>query len=368
MAITYIVGIPRSGKTYYVMYQLWKYFVYVAKVTWLTKLMALIFKPKPIHNYELAYTNINQFDFTKTDKIVKLDFDDLYIKLSELYSMYMSKKTDEELIAKSKEFKLHNVLITIDEVQNFLGCKTDPILVWWLTYHGHLHQDLFFITQDLSLIATQYKKNAEYFYKAIPPSARLSTKKFRYTQYRNGRMAMNGTIKDFTIPAVQEIFNMYVSGAENDSKSVVQKFIFISLFLLFFLGIAVVIFISSFNDSVPDKVIEKSTSKIIIKNSKDNIVKKELLVSKKYETLLFEINCYKQICTYEKVDFPKLLLIKIIREDKKCLFYQIEDMSFTKFFVLIEKDTFNFLQIGDKENDKDKKNNKKGDDTTFSLL
>lgn len=369
MAITYIVGIPRSGKTYYVMYQLWKFFVYVAKVTWLTKLISKIFKPKPIHTYTLAYTNINQFDFSKTDKIVKLDFDDLHLKLSELYSMYMTKKTDEELIAKSKEFKLHNVLITIDEVQNFLGKKLDDVLVWWLTYHGHLHQDLFFITQDMGLIHSDYKKNAEYFYKAIPPSARFSTKKFRYTQYRNGRMPMNGKIRDFTIPAIQDIFNMYVSGAKNNSKSVVKKFLYIGLFLFMILSIAVVIFVSSFNDSGVDKVnIRKPVFEKNEKNMKDNILKKDLLTSKKYETLLFEINCFKQICTYEKVDFPKLLLIKIIKEDKKCLFYKVENISFTKFFVLIQKDTFNFLQVGGKENDKNKKNNKKGDGTTFSLL
>lgn len=235
MAITYVVGIPRSGKTYYVMYQLWKYFVYVPKETTFTKILSKFIKPKPLHNYELAYTNINQFDFTKTDKIKKLDFDDLRLKLSELYSMYMDKKTDSEILEKAKEYQFVNVLITIDEVHNFLGTKIDDILKWWLTYHGHLYQDLFFITQDLSLVHTQYKSNAEYFYKAIPPSARLSTKKFRYTQYRNSRMAMNGKIRDFTIPAIQEVFDMYVSGAENNSKSVVKKFLIIGGIMSIFL-------------------------------------------------------------------------------------------------------------------------------------
>ncbi len=373
MAITYIVGIPRSGKTYYVMYQLWKYFVYVAKVTWLTKLLSLIFKPKPLHNYELAYTNINQFDFSKTDKIKKLDFDDLHVKLSELYAMYMNKEDDDKLIAKAKEFQLHNVLITIDEVHNFLGSKVDDVLKWWLTYHGHLHQDLFFITQDLSLVHTQYKSNAEYFYRAIPPSARLSTKKFRYTQYRNSRMAMNGKIKDFTIPAVEEIYNMYVSGAENNSKSVVQKFLYIGIFMLFFLGIAVIMFINSFNSEVPtDNNITKVSTTVsnvpVKKTSKNKKANTEILEEDKNKKELFEINCYKQICTYKKVDFPKLLLTNIIKDNNDSFAYKIDNPSFIKYFVLVKKDTFNFLQIGGKENGKNKKNTKKGSNTSFSLL
>jgi len=374
MAITYIVGIPRSGKTYYVMYQLWKYFVYVAKVTWFTKLISKIFKPKPLHNYELAYTNINQFDFSKTDKIKKLDFDDLHVKLSELYSMYMTKKSDEELIFKAKEYKLHNVLITIDEVHNFLGSKVDDVLKWWLTYHGHLHQDLFFITQDLSLVHTQYKSNAEFFYRAIPPSARLSTKSFRYTQYRNSRMAMNGKIKDFTIPALEEIYSMYVSGAENNSKSVVKKFLMISLILFFVLALAVIMFINSFDSEVSEdnnitKVSNATRTVSIPKNFKDIKSDKEIIQDdKKNVPTLFEINCYSQICTYKKTDFPKILLTNIIKDNNDSFAYKIDNPSFTKYFVLVKKDTFNFLQIGGKENAKNKKNTKKGNFTTFSLL
>jgi zona occludens toxin len=374
MAITYIVGIPRSGKTYYVMYQLWKYFVYTPKDTKIIRFLSKFITPKHIHNYDLAYTNINQFDFTKTDKIKKLDFDDLYLKLSELYSMYMAKKTDDELIAKAKEFNLHNVLITIDEVHNFLGDKVDEVLKWWLTYHGHLHQDLFLITQDLSLVHTKYKANAEFFYRAIPPSARLSTKKFRYTQYRNSRMAMNGKISDFTIPAIQDIFNMYVSGAENNAKSIVKKFLYIGSFLSMFLFVGVYIFISSFKEDVP---IDNNTTRLInderfispnkrfkiLKNDKKTVSKDD-----KNKKELFEINCIKHICTYKKVDFPRLLLIKIINDNNDSFAYKVDNNSFTKYFVLIQKDTFNFLQIGGKENDKNKKNSKKKVKPTFKLL
>ena len=375
MAITYIVGIPRSGKTYYVMYQLWKYFVYTPKDSKLTRFLSKYIKPKPLHNYDLAYTNINQFDFTKTDKIKKLDFDDLKLKLTDLYNMYIAKEDDSKLIEKAKEFKLHNVLITIDEVHNFLGDKVDDVLKWWVTYHGHLHQDLFLITQDLSLVNTKYKANAEFFYRAIPPSARLSTKKFRYTQYRNQRMAMNGKISDFTIPAIDEIYNMYVSGAENNSKSVVKKFLVIGLVLLSFLFVGLYFFIGSFKDDVPqDNNITKENNVPTVIHNKENFESvpnnKEISTEekKKIEKKLFEINCFKDICRYKKADFPKLLLSQIINNDKDSFAYKVANPSFTKYFVLVKEDTFNFLQIGGKENDKNKKKPKKGPTPSFNLL
>ena len=373
MAITYVVGIPRSGKTYYVMYQLWKYFIFKPKDTVLTKLLSKIVEPKQLHNYDLAYTNINQFDFSKSDKIKKLDFDDLRLKLAELYSMYMDKKTDEELVQKAKEFNLHNVLITIDEVHNFLGSKVDDVLKWWLTYHGHLYQDLFFITQDLSLVHAQYKSNAEFFFRAVPPSARLFTNKFRYTQYRNARMAMNGKIADFTLPALKEIFEMYVSGAENNSKSVVKKFLAIGLFFSVFLIVGIYFFISSFknkvekenNETINEATIQVKQIEKKVQSSISKEVTKDESYSKNSEKMLYEINCIGQICTYKRVNFPKKLLLDIIKENSKYA-YKVDNKSFTKYFVLTNKNAFNFLNIGGQEDEK--KNKKHNSSPTFNLL
>jgi len=304
MAITYVVGIPRSGKSYYVVYQLWKSFVFQPKDSVFTKFLSKFIKPKIPRHYNFAYTNINQFDFSKSSKFRKLDFDDLKIKLTELYNMYQDKKSDSELIEKAKEFDIYNVLFCIDEVHNFLGDKPDPVLVWWVTYHGHLYQDMILITQDLSLVNSKYKSNAEFFYRAVPPSKRLFTSKFRYTQYGNSRMAMNGKVGDFTIPALPDVFKMYVSGAENKSKSFVVKYLFIGFILLLILFVFIYIFISSFNSNT-DKAVKKNiiiapvTVPLLDKNisvssyhsissiSLNDIAKK----SDKDPITLFEINC-----------------------------------------------------------------------------
>ena len=151
MSITYITGIPRSGKSYYAMFLLYMYFIFIEPITPLSKLKNKLFPPKPKKSYDIAYTNINQFDFTKSDKIKFYDHQKTYDILAILHEEYLNKKTDDYLIKLAKENGLYNALFVIDEAQNFFD-KDDKVLTWWITYHGHLHQDLIFITQNLELI------------------------------------------------------------------------------------------------------------------------------------------------------------------------------------------------------------------------
>ena len=80
---------------------------------------------------------------------------------------------------RAKKLNLYKALFVIDEAHNFFQTK-DDVLVWWLTYHRHLYQDIFLITQNLALIDRKYKPLAEYFYKAVPSSLRLNKKVFKY--------------------------------------------------------------------------------------------------------------------------------------------------------------------------------------------
>lgn len=361
MALTYLVGVPRSGKSYYAVYQLWKNFVFIPKKSFFSFL-----QKKQKHDYEIAYTNINQFDFSKSPKIKKLDFDELKNNLTILHGMYLQKKSDNELIEKAKEFNLYKSLICIDEVQNFVGDKVDDTLVWWITYHGHLFQDLFFITQDLSLINPKYKNNAEFFYNAVPPSKRLSIKRFRYTQYANYRMANNGKISDFTIPALKEVFGMYVSGAENKSKSILSKYIYFVLFTLILSIGFLFYFIHSFSKSDnPKETVDNSPAQIE-KKMNPNVIKSEEKIENFTDEndKLFIVNWFGNMCSYNDVNFPISLFNKVIQIQKPKFFLFQNNKSFTKFFVVLNKDSFNFIQkVG---NDDDKKNNKK--DNSFSLL
>jgi zona occludens toxin len=348
MAATFLLGIPRSGKSYYAVYQLWKNFIFLPKETIFSK----FFPKKKKQDYEVAYTNINQFDFSKSNKIKKLDLEQLKNNLTILHGMYLNKATDEELIEKSKEFNLYKALIVIDECHNFIGDKVDETLVWWITYHGHLFQDLFFITQDLSLVNPKYKNNAEFFYNAVPPSKRLFKSKFRYTQYANSRMANNGKVGDFTIPALQEVYDLYVSGAENKSKSIVHKYLYISAFLAVFLLVMVYIFITSFETEEQKQLKQEQEVKTV---STSKTVTQEHKVDKNdLEHVLFTVNCISDLCKLKNQIFPKTLLNKIISDEKHEYFYFIKYATYTQYFLLTKKDTFNFLISEDKKNEKNK--------------
>lgn len=245
MAITYILGIPRSGKSYLAVYKIYEFFIKKHK------------KNKEIkHNYKFCYTNINEFKFEVDNRIKKLEFDDFKSKLNELYEAYYINKFDDTILNElASKLEINYSLIVIDEAHNFLTSKEDNVLKWWLTYHGHLYQDIYLITQDLSLISTGYKSLAEFFYKAVEPAKRLFVNKFRYVQYSSYKMYQTTLIKGggFTLKALNEVFSLYHSGAKNDAKSIVVKYFIVAIIFTLLTLFSFIFFISSFKSDNPKK-------------------------------------------------------------------------------------------------------------------
>lgn len=344
MAISYIVGIPRSGKSYLAVFKLWKHFIYQPKETFLTRLLLRFKKPTPKVEYEVAYTNINQFDFSKSDKIKQLDFPFLKAQLAELHMLYKQGSDDDLLIEKAKEMGLYKALFVLDECHNFLKSKEDEVLVWWFTYHGHLYQDLWLITQDLTLVNNEYKRIAEFFYKAVPPAQRLSTKRFRYVQFSNYKMHLNGVIKGggYDLPALPEVFSMYVSGAQNNAKSVVQKYIFFAVFIAMLLVPMVFWFLSSFETKTP--VDENVTLQQYNQSPQTLHVKSTPEIPKADKFFYYEIDCLGDYCYYDNIQFPLVLFNRILNENEKEFFYFISNFSHKTYFLMFEKDVFKFLQ------------------------
>ena len=213
MSIRYIVGNPGSGKSYLGAKVLYDAFLRPKKHSALSKILTLYKasknddKHKSIdeilknsikveNEFEVAYTNINEFKFELSDKILKLDFEELKGRLSTLYNEYKYNKdsNDAHLIELAKEQGLYKALFVIDEIHNFFD-KDNDVLKWWLTYHRHLYQELYLITQDLDLVSNEYKKVAEYFYKAVDSAKRFFSKKFRYIQYSGYKLYQKDIIK-----------------------------------------------------------------------------------------------------------------------------------------------------------------------------
>ena len=206
--ISYIVGVPGAGKTYY----------------------AVDFIFKNYHKYDRIYTNIAGFKHDLIMNSFEYKHHDILPKLQKLYSLYKKNVAEDIILQNARELDLFNVLFVIDEAQNYFADQ-NPVLVWWLTYHRHLSQDILLVTQNLALIHTKYKPLAEKFIRAYPSSMRIFQNKFRYAEFIESRMSKASRSKVFTIKYDPEVFKLYTSGKAEKQPSVLLKYFGLSLFL-----------------------------------------------------------------------------------------------------------------------------------------
>ena len=355
MSITYIVGNPGSGKTFFGVKILYDYFIKENKPNFLDKILKKNDK-KDDKDFVVAYTNINQFNFESSDKIKKFEYDKFYEKISLVYNAYVFEKSDDnKLIEMLKDLDLYKALFVIDEIHNFFN-NADDVLVWWLTYHRHLYQELYFITQSLSLVAPCYKNVAEFFYKASDSSHRLFSKKFRYSQYTTANLYKKDLIKKLHIDFDEKIFNLYHSGNNGVGKSAVKKFFLIAFVLFIFCFIIFKVIMSAF--FTPDtQNIEKKENKIssqsqnlpkndlsqYVKNFNQNLENKERLLS-----YYFVFTCSYSYCIFENSinEYDRDLIFKLIH-DTRILYRSFKQLTsgLIKYSFLLENDVFKPLKI-----------------------
>lgn len=352
MAISYLTGIPKSGKTYLAVYQIYKNFIEVPKPSFFDK---FIKKSKKADKYAICWTNINEFDYSKSEKIKPLDINDFKYNLSLLYDLYMGGANDTELNEKAADFKLNHCLIVIDEAHNFFTKKGDEILTWWLTYHAHLFQDIWLISQDLSLIDTGYKAVAEYFYRAVEPARRLITNRLRYQQFISYRMNQNDMIKGggFTLPALSEVFDLYVAGSKEKGSSIVVKFFGLAVVLCVFCFLAFYRFYSLFKpvdepapapDTQSNQPIETASgnsTKALFNASVPN--PNEPPIGYIYQIYCFYDRCSIQNGTYDHFDQRYLNFI-FLRSPPKFSVRSFKGKGIIYFFVGFDKPVFDNLK------------------------
>lgn len=372
MAITYYTGIPRSGKTLKSVAKIYHTFVN-QKLSNLDKYLIKKGIKKPFVNpYENCYTNINQFDFSISDKILKFDFDEIYLKLTILYALYMAKKSDDELIEKAKELNIFKTLFVIDEAHNFLKKKDDSVLVWWFTYHGHLYQDIILITQDLKLVNDEYKRTAEYFYRAVPQRFRLSKNVFKYRQFSSYQMYQKDLISTESLKVIPEYYSLYVSGDSPKSKSILHKYLYFVLFLLLLFPFVLYRFMNNLNtptqptsQTLENKDIpqNENISQTLQENQATNLSSQVSQEITNQEVLkLFKFNCFDFFCYYKinkktTLEIPQNILktyLLNIDEDKK--FTQIKNNRLL-IYILVDEKKLNFLQGVQDETTQENNNN-----------
>lgn len=365
--ITYLIGNPGSGKTYYAVFMIYQTFLFEPKKTFLTKFV----KPKEKPNYSYCYTNINEFKFELSDKFKKFDFDEFYLSLRNLYALYKTGATDNEVNEKAKELNLYGCVFVLDECHNFFKDKKDEILVWWLTYHRHLYQDIYLITQDLTLVNNEYKRIAEKFYRAVDSSRRLFSKKFRYEVYASFRLYKKDQLEIINIPFLEEVFNLYHSGQSSNKKSFVRFYFLLAVLVFIFLLLYFYFIVMSMfevekpvDENIPtdDKIHvpasqTQSSSSLFYDNKKPKDNNIELP-----EIYVYNISCLNNNCHFD--DDYRLYpfsLITYISSTHKPLYFYFEPKTneLVKYYYVFDKPVFaNLIQ----------KNNKGVSDEKFNQI
>lgn len=355
--ITYLIGNPGSGKTYYAVFMIYQTFLFEPKKTFLTKFA----KPKEKPNYSYCYTNINEFKFELSDKFKKFDFDEFYLGLRNLYALYKTGATDNEVNEKAKELNLYGCVFVLDECHNFFKNQKDEILVWWLTYHRHLYQDIYLITQDLTLVNNEYKRIAEKFYKAVDSSRRLFSKKFRYEVYASFRLYKKDKLEIINISFFEEVFNLYHSGQSSNKKSFVRFYFLLAILVFIFLLLYFYfIVMSMFEVEKPDDENIPANEKIYARASQSQSNSSLFYDNKKPkdnnidipEIYVYNISCLNDNCHFDD-DYRlyPLSLITYISSTHKPLYFYFEPKTneLVKYYYVFDKPVFaNLIQKNNK--------------------
>lgn len=339
--VEYTTGVPGSGKTYRAMLSLYANFGLEK-----TK----IIEKSIIHNdVDFALTNINEIKLDKfeNEKVKHLDWDIFYSNLKQLHTLYKAKATDSDMEPVAKDLGLFRVLIIIDECHNYLD-RQDAVLVWWISYHRHFHQQIYLITQNLGLVHSKYKAFSEFFYKARPSSLKLFNKHMVYFQFVDSRMSQKSKSNTIKLPIIQEVFDSYGSGANQKSTNIIKRFLLIALALFVVVVGSFYLFLTHWSSSEDTQVPNQKSSHLKSYNINNpapytNYPKDTTYYSKS----MYKIFCNTDMCiinskTYENnyINFLKKHFdFKIIKSAV------LRNFSFDEYQLFISENDFNKLFV-----------------------
>lgn len=323
-------------------------------------------KIEELKDIQYIYTNIGGFKFElfKDKKIIhsKLVFNKLYLHLKLLYSLYKTNEDkdnlDDILIKYCKEHNLYNSYFVIDECQNYFK-KDDDVKMWWLTYHRHLHHEILFITQNKSLLHSNYRNLPEVFIDAQPRSKAIKKDVMIYFHYSNFRMSKADRHSIVNLKVTPKHFEVYKSGNLSSQKQLGKKFIV--MFIIFFITMILVFtyFIKTMiiDNSIIDNNIETVTN---IDKSNNNLINEDSDITNEFDIelsnlkyMLLKCNTKLNFCLYknQKININFYLKMKKLQN-----FQEIAATPIMNNFVYLEvfvTDTFYSIYNKEFKNEKD---------------
>jgi zona occludens toxin len=319
---TCIDGLMGSGKSYYA----------VEKI-----------KSKK-NDYHKILTNIDSFKFQ--DNIYDLKFNEFLVVLGQCKIQYDFGKEDaflQELLREKDLISDKPLLLVIDEAHNFLDKKND-LLTWFITYHRHLYIDVYLITQTYSLIHYSYHKLIQEYIHALPQDRQIFGGKFKYQKHISVPFNNASTLTSTEYLKVDKsIFDMYQSGDKIRSKSVIRKYIYYFIGLIFFAMISFYILIDYFfmPHNAEDSLLPKSNQPLPIVND-------TVAANDDFKNLhLVELSCNKTRCTNadRAIQFDlDLLQFLINNSNSKIVLVKKKFKHSSQITILASEEFLNFFQ------------------------
>jgi hypothetical protein len=364
MAITLIGGQIRSGKTYLAV----------------TRIAEKFLKSEDFEKseYRCCYTNINNFQFDKFEGDVrhlnfdKLDFCALWMNellkknkelnnidepLNELFDDIAEGKTLEEIETpftipdflfhrydEIKGFRFNRTMIVIDEAADFLHTK-QAHLVKWLSYSGHIYQDIYLLQNELGNLNTAYRSRAisNRFYQAADSSDRLKSNLMRYGVYSHPKFHQNSKVDVLNVKFDPEIFALYGSGKVEIRKPRIHKYLaFFAVVLGFLIFMIYWVFtrdVATVEDAEPQKK-ELTQSNGTAPKPQSKRQHKEPKTKVTFDEVCFY--CVNGACTYNAHIFSSKKVDYLLKKYKMTFIYS-EPLGIGVFRCFESKNGFSDL-------------------------
>lgn len=366
--ISILTGLPRSGKSYRAVWYIQNYFInekssiYNERQYLYTNIGGfkfddvnnLLSSSAPLDPDKSVFFELNHHLVKDDDNFVKqsiyLDWDSFYKHLSKLHEMAKADKPDEELLKYARYHKLTPALFVIDEAYRFYSKKSDPVLVWWHGYHGHLGHDILIIIHRPSLMNSDYKVHTEEFIDAQPKSKALNNNTFRYFHYSDDKYTKEARYATDKLTASPDVFALYKSGDLHKPKKIIYKFIgyiIVALLFVFYIGY-------SFVSRTSDKLSDDHNISPSVQTNNNSFASSAPAPSFNSNSIFIRVRCDATLCT--RIDpaiqiqyIPKLYFFDSLKSFDHSLIasstVRIFDITYDDHLYSVSKDYLDALGV-----------------------
>jgi hypothetical protein len=266
--------------------------------------------------------------------------------------MATADKPDLELLRYCRYHKLTPAIFVIDEAYRFYKKLSDPVLVWWHGYHGHLGHDILIIIHRPSLMHSDYKAHTEEFIDAQPKSKSLTNNTFRYFHYSDDKYTKQARYASDKLTASNDVFALYKSGDLHKPKKIIYKFIgyiVLALFFILYIGYA---FYQNMADRLTPEQTKEQPSKPFQSSPDQELATSAPAFAE--NSIYIRVRCDSILCT--RIDpavqtqyIPKLYFLDSLKSFDYALIasstIQIFDVTYDDYLYSVSKDYLTALGV-----------------------